>query len=181
MSPVGRDRRSRGGSPVALVDRALRIQCSRGPRDAAFAILFALIVGCAPSGGVRYGPGGQCQSDRDCFYGLTCRASEGVAARTCVLQTYGPCDTDDDCYSGRRCLDGSCVVECVTARDCPDARPACVVGACEASNRLRCVTDGDCGVGEECVGGRCLLRMGGRCLSDFDCPPSSRCIAGRCR
>lgn len=147
-------------------------------------LVFLLVLfssACTSADSVRFGRGGNCQSDRDCLYGLVCRVPEGGSAKRCEQETYGPCETDEDCFSGRRCEKGQCVTECVTDDDCPASRPLCNVGACEASNRLRCVSDGDCGVGEECVHGRCLMRLGGRCLSDFDCPPATRCITGRCR
>lgn len=186
MSASGRTVERMGlGTPIGAASSSSLASTRRSPAFTFLclaSLLATLLLGsCSQAGSVRHGPGGQCRSDRDCFYGLVCRAPEGGAANACVLETYGPCEDDDDCFSGRRCLESECVVQCITARDCPESRPVCLVGACEASDRLRCVTHGDCGVGEECVGGRCLMRLGGGCSSDFDCPPATRCIAGRCR
>lgn len=137
------------------------------------------VLSCVTTGPARRGPGGACQSVRDCHYGLVCESSADSDRRTCRYETWGTCDDADDCLAGQTCRDGACTIQCVSHKDCEDG--VCQIGECVAAGENECVMASDCGPGRDCVAGRCEQRLTLRCFTDLDCRPTESCFGGWCR
>ncbi len=119
-----------------------------------------------------------CDSDKECLYGLVCKgAPVGEAGpRHCVYEEYSRCTDDTECYRGRVCRDTHCEVQCVRDEECGrilQARPGdldgglfargtrCVLGECTRSETADkvCYAATDCSPDEECVSGRCVVHF----------------------
>ena len=144
-------------------------------------VAIALFSACSQPIPDRRPTGGACDSDRDCLFGLVCRAPADAAKRQCVFESYGKCADVADCLKGYRCRDGACTVQCVEASECAQGEK-CAIGECVTFEEDRdCLVPSDCPMTDDCVAGRCVERVSMRCFRDFDCRPGERCIASECR
>jgi hypothetical protein len=135
---------------------------------------------------------GECESQGDCFPGMTCLDNSCVPGCRSNLDcpeilycdlAMGdngwcvPCLFDNHCPDSRICLDRRCVVDCDTV-ECPTDKSHCDPGDGEC---VACLETADCPRDHLCQGRSCVPG----CSGDDDCRDGWHCLieaadAGRC-
>ena len=134
-----------------------------------------------------------CQSDEECYPGLTCllQAEAGWTGGHCQKD----CATDEDCPTGSHCAEDACVRSCESDVDCRGPDYGCWDGDDDGAAECLPLGTGTGEVGDPCMSyadcaggelGACIVEADGdfvggyctiiRCTTDADCPLDTNCL-----